>query len=134
MSHPQGGYVNRRSLFVATAVTVAATITLAGRHTQDDALDPVRVSPETHKVTFENTFVRVLDVRIPAGKIEQRHRHPHGLSVYLTDWDAKVTVDGQAPQVNHRKSGTVVWSEALIHTVQNVGATEGHVIRVELKH
>jgi beta-alanine degradation protein BauB len=93
----------------------------------------VRVSPETHQVSLENTFVRVLDVRIPAGKIEPRHRHPHGLSVYLTDWDAKVTVDGQAPQVNHRKSGTVAWSEALIHTVQNVGTTDAHVIRVELK-
>jgi quercetin dioxygenase-like cupin family protein len=126
--------VNRRSIFVAAAVTVVAAITLAGRQTQDDALDPVRVSPETHKITFENTFVRVLDVRIPAGKIEQRHRHPHGLSVYLTDWDAKVTVDGQASQVNHRKSGTVVWSDALVHTVQNVSTTEAHVIRVELKH
>jgi quercetin dioxygenase-like cupin family protein len=125
--------VNRRTVFVAAAVTVIAAITLAGRQKQDDALDPVRVSPETHRITFENTFVRVLDVRIPAGKIEQRHRHPHGLSVYLTDWDAKVTVDGQAPQVNQRKSGTVAWSDALIHTVQNVGTTEGHVIRVELK-
>jgi hypothetical protein len=118
---------------VAAAVIVVAAITLAGTSRQDDALDPVRVSPETHKVSFENSFVRVLDVRIPAGKIEPRHRHPHGLSVYLTDWDAKVTVDGQAPQVNHRKSGTVAWSEALIHTVQNVGTTDAHVIRVELK-
>jgi beta-alanine degradation protein BauB len=125
--------VTRRSILVAAAVIVVAAITLAGTSRQDDALDPVRVSPETHKVSFENSFVRVLDVRIPAGKIEPRHRHPHGLSVYLTDWDAKVTVDGQAPQVNHRKSGTVAWSEALIHTVQNVGTTDAHVIRVELK-
>lgn len=125
--------MKRRSVFMAAAVIVIAAITVAGRQGQDAALDPVRVSPETHKITFENTFVRVLDVRIPAGKIEPRHRHPHGLSVYLTDWDAKVSVDGQAPQVNHRKSGTVVWSDALIHTVQNVGTTEGHVIRVELK-
>jgi hypothetical protein len=28
----------------------------------------------------------------------------------------------------------VVWSDALVHTVQNVGTTEGHVVRVELKH
>jgi beta-alanine degradation protein BauB len=125
--------VSRGSIFIAAAVTVVAAITLAGRQQQDDALDPVRVSPETHKVTFENTFVRVLDVRIPAGNTEPRHRHPHGLSVYLTDWDAKVTVDGQPAQVNHRKSGTVAWSEALIHTVQNVSTTEGHVIRIELK-
>jgi quercetin dioxygenase-like cupin family protein len=125
--------VTRRSAFVGASVMAVAAITLAGTARQDDALDPVRVSPETHKITFENTFVRVLDVRIPPGKIEPRHRHPHGLSVYLTDWDAKVTVDGQAPQVNQRKAGTVVWSDALIHTVQNVSAAEAHVIRVELK-
>ncbi len=134
MSRPwKEGCVNRRSLYIAAAATVVAAITLAAARPQNDALDPVRVSPETHKVTFENAFVRVLDVRIPAGKIEPRHRHPHGLSVYLTDWDANVTVDGQAPQVNHRKSGSVAWSDALIHTVQNVGTTEGHVIRIELK-
>jgi hypothetical protein len=26
------------------------------------------------------------------------------------------------------------WSEAVIHTVQNVGQSEGHVLRIELKH
>ncbi len=125
--------MTRRSFGLAAAAIVTAVTVLAGARRQDDTLDPVRVSPETHKITFENAFVRVLDVRIPAGKVEPRHRHPHGLSVYLTDWDAKVSVDGQAAQVNHRTAGTVVWSEALIHTVQNVGGTEGHVIRVELK-
>ena len=32
-----------------------------------------------------------------------------------------------------RKAGTVAWSEAVVHTVQNVGKTEGHIIRIELK-
>jgi quercetin dioxygenase-like cupin family protein len=73
-------------------------------------------------------------VRVPAGKTEPRHRHPHGLSVYFTDWDAKVTVDGRPPDVHHRKAGTFAWSDAVIHTVQNVGTGEGHVLRIELKH
>jgi quercetin dioxygenase-like cupin family protein len=120
-------------LTVVVALVVAGT-TLARSQVADDALDPVRVAPDTHKVAFENTFVRVLDVRVPSGKIEPRHRHPHGLSVYFTDWDAKVTVDGRAAQVNHRKAGTFAWSDAVIHTVQNVGTSEGHVLRIELKH
>ena len=71
---------------------------------------------------------------MPAGKIEPRHRHPHGLSVYFTDWEAKVTVDGKPPQVNSRKKGTFAWSDAVVHTVENVGKSDGHILRIELKH
>ena len=99
-----------------------------------DPLDPIRVAGDTHRLAFENAFVRVLDVRVPPGSIEKRHRHPHGLSVYFTDWTVKVTVDGGAPEVRERKSGTFAWNEAITHTVENVGKTEGHVLRIELKH
>ena len=126
--------MRRKSVVLAAIATVAILgVGLAATQQKDDALDPVRVAPDTHRVAFENMFVRVLEVRIPVGSIEPRHRHPHGLSVYLTDWDAKVTVDGGQPQVNHRKGGSVAWSDAVIHTVQNVGKTEGRVLRVELK-
>jgi quercetin dioxygenase-like cupin family protein len=125
--------VKRVSVLIATAAIVAAAGGFLRSQTTGDALDPVRVSPETHKIAYENAFVRVLDVRIPAGQTEPRHRHPHGLSVYFSDWEAKVTVDGREPQVNPRKAGTFAWSDATVHTVQNVGKSEGHVLRIELK-
>jgi quercetin dioxygenase-like cupin family protein len=93
----------------------------------------VRVAPETHKVAFENAFVRVLDVNIPPGGIEPRHRHPHGLSVYFTEWEARVTADGQPAQVRTRRAGTFAWSEAIVHTVENRSQTAAHVLRIELK-
>jgi quercetin dioxygenase-like cupin family protein len=108
--------------------------TLARSQPQSDALDPLRVAPDTHKLAFENAFVRVLDVHLPPGKVEPRHRHPHGMSVYFTDWEAKVTVDGGKPEVHPRKAGTFAWSDAVIHTVQNVGQSEGHILRIELKY
>ena len=100
----------------------------------NDPLDPVRVAPDTHKIALENAFVRVLDVRLPPGSVEPRHRHPHGLSVYFTDWEANVTVDGRPPERRMRKAGSFAWSEAIVHTVENVGKTEGHILRIELKH
>jgi quercetin dioxygenase-like cupin family protein len=118
---------------LAAVVTIVAATVLSRAQSKDDALDPVRVAPDTHKVGFENAFVRVLEVRIPPGSIEARHRHPHGLSVYLTDWDAKVTIDGRPAQVNNRKAGTFAWNDAVVHTVENVGKTEGRVLRIELK-
>ena len=85
----------RRTLLFAAVILGGATAAVAAlAPPTDDALDPVRVAPDTHKVALDNAFVRVLDVRLPPGKIEPRHRHPHGMSVYFTDWDAKVTRDG----------------------------------------
>jgi quercetin dioxygenase-like cupin family protein len=125
----------RRTVVVTIAAALAvAAATVVRSQPAGDALDPVRVAADTHKIAFENAFVRILDVRLPPGKLEPRHRHPHGLSVYFTDWEAKVTVDGREPQVNQRKAGTFAWSDAVIHTVQNVGKTEGHILRIELKH
>lgn len=126
--------MTRKSFALAAATIVIAATALSRAQSSNDPLDPVRVAPDTHKVAFENAFVRVLEVHIPPGSIEPRHRHPHGLSVYFTDWSAKVTVDGKEAQVNQRKTGTFAWSDAVIHTVQNVGQSEGHVLRIELKH
>ena len=125
--------MTRRTLVLTAGAAIVVAAVVSGSQQKDDSLDPVRVAPDTHKVAFENMFVRVLEVRIPPGSIEPRHRHPHGLSVYLTDWDTKATIDGKPSQVAHRKSGTFAWSDAVVHTVQNVGPTEGHVLRIELK-
>lgn len=126
--------MTRKRMLVFAAMVIAAATVLGRAQSKDDPLDPVRVAPDTHKIAFENTFLRVLDVHIPPGSVEPRHRHPHGLSVYFTDWDANVTVDGKPAQVNHRKNGSFAWNDAVIHTVQNVGKTEGHVLRIELKY
>ena len=126
--------MNRKRLWLITAASIVAVTAYAGTQSADDPLDAVRAAPDTHKIAFENAFVRVLDVRVPAGRIERRHRHPHGLSVYFTDWSVKVTVDGRAPEMHQRKAGTFAWSDPIVHTIENVGKTEGHVLRIELKH
>jgi hypothetical protein len=125
--------VTRKTLVLTAVGALLVGVAVSAVRQGDDALDPVRVAPDSHKIAFENMFVRVLEVRVPPGSIEPRHRHPHGLSVYLASQDTRITVDGQAPQVGHREAGSFAWSDAVIHTVQNVGATEMHVLRIELK-
>ncbi len=115
----------------AGAAVLAARLVLS--QAAEDPLDPVRVAGDTHRVALDNQFVRVLDVHLPPGKVEPRHRHPHGMSVYFTDWEAKVTPDGKPTEVHPRKAGTFAWNEAVVHTVQNAGKTEGHILRIELK-
>lgn len=123
-----------RIMIAVGAVAALAVAGLVRSQSADDPLDPIRVAGDTHRVALENKFVRVLDVRLPPGKVEPRHRHPHGMSVYFTDWDVKVTPDGGAPEVRHRQAGTFVWNEAIVHRVENVGTTEGHILRIELKY
>jgi quercetin dioxygenase-like cupin family protein len=122
---------------LAVSAVLVATLALGARavlsQAAKDPLDPITVAPDTHKVALENAFVRVLDVHVPPGKTEPRHRHPHGLSVYFTDWDVKVTLDGAKPELRQRKAGSFAWSEEIVHTIENVGKTEGHVLRIELK-
>jgi quercetin dioxygenase-like cupin family protein len=126
--------VRTKILLAGVALAALALGGLAWSQSADDPLDPVKVAGDTHTVALDNKFVRILDVRLPPGKVEPRHRHPHGLSVYFTDWDVKVTPDGGQPEVRHRKAGTFVWNEAIVHRVENVGTTEGHILRVELKY
>ncbi|HYU41262.1 MAG TPA: hypothetical protein VEQ84_03860 [Vicinamibacteria bacterium] len=124
----------RKKALLAAAIAVAVLASrLVLSQPTEDPLDPVRVAGDTHRLAFENQFVRVLDVRLPPGKVEPRHRHPHGMSVYFTDWEAKVTPDGKPTEVHPRKAGTFAWNEAVIHAVQNAGGTEGHILRIELK-
>jgi quercetin dioxygenase-like cupin family protein len=123
-----------RILLTGLGIVALAAIGHALSAVPDDPLDPLRVAGDTHKLAFENSFVRVLDVRLPPGKVEPRHRHPHGMSVYFTDWEAKVTPDGQPTEVHHRKAGTFAWNEAIVHSVENAGTSEGHILRIELKH
>jgi quercetin dioxygenase-like cupin family protein len=122
------------AMAAALVVAALAGARWAASQPQADPLDPVRVAGDTHKVALENAFVRVLDVHLPPGKVEPRHRHPHGMSVYFSDWDAKVTPDGGPTEVHHRKAGTFAWNEAVVHTVRNAGSTEGHILRIELKY
>jgi quercetin dioxygenase-like cupin family protein len=118
----------------AATLLAVAGLAVARSHATEDPLDPVVVAGDTHRVALDNAFVRVLEVTLPPGKVEPRHRHPHGMSVYFTDWDVKVTADGAAPETRHRQAGTFVWNEAIVHRVENVGKTEGRILRIELKY
>lgn len=97
-------------------------------------LDPLKVAADTHRLLYENALVRVISARVPAGKIEPKHRHPHGVTVYLADYEIenKNFPDGKVTRAQ-RKTGTATWSEATVHEIKNVGKTELFSIRVELK-
>ena len=126
----------QRRLWLLTSLKAAALGFLSERLAPaQEQLDPVKIMPETHKLIFENEFVRVIESRVPAGGVEPRHSHPHCVTVSLAEVDAesKTFPDGKTTRT-HSDFGAVKWSEATIHEVKNVGKTASHNIRVELKH
>jgi hypothetical protein len=123
--------MNRREFLVLSVAVGSVADQLA--HGQDN-LDPVKTQPGTHKLLFENEFVRVIESSVPPGGAEVKHSHPHSVTVHLVDSDAEVTrfPDGKTSRV-HSLAGTADWNEATVHEVRNVGQTAFHAIRIELK-
>src|SRR5688572_28138788 len=102
---------------------------------QNDDQDVLKVIPENYKLLFENTFVRVIEARVPPGTEEKPHRHMRGVSICMTEYtvESRILPDGQWVR-SDRKHGTVYWSESSLHILRNVGRTTSHTIRVELKY
>ena len=117
------------------ALTIAMVIWARTSASQTDDLDVLKVIPENYKLIIDNPFVRVLEARIPPGTEEKPHRHLKGVSVCLTEYtlESRTLPDGQWVR-NDRKVGTTYWSEAGLHQVRNIGKTQSHTIRIELKH
>jgi len=125
--------MKKHILLLILALAVAGALLLAQKPPQGGP-DPLKVAGDTHKLVFENKLVRVLETKLPLGSHEPLHFHPHGVTVYLADFEVRIREEGKQPVTRARKGGTTVWSEAVLHEVNNVGKTEGHVIRVELKY
>jgi hypothetical protein len=122
-----------KKLAILALALVGALVSWRMAAAVPEDLDPLKTAPDTHKLAFENAFVRVLEVRVPPGKTEPLHSHSRRVVVYLSDFNTRTTVRGSKPEDHLRKAGLVRWSEPLVHTVENIGQTEGHVISVELK-
>jgi len=117
---------------VVLAIAAAVVWAAAAQQPDDDVL---KVIPENYTLIIDNPFVRVLEARIPAGTEEKPHRHLKGVSVCLTEYTLESRILPDGPWVrNERKAGVTYWSDASLHQVRNVGKTESHTIRIELKH
>ena len=89
----------------------------------------------TQKVVLENPFVRVVDIRVGPGVFEPKHSHARGVTVALSEYDNETIEFPPNGNVSRRhvKFGEVRWVEAVTHEARDVGSTEQHLLRIELK-
>src|SRR5712672_2720393 len=96
---------------------------------------PVEISGEPrHHPKFENEFVRVLDVTVPAGDATLWHVHRND-NVVVTFADANLRLESAtaAPVEAQWKFGEVRFAKATYtHRAINVGTTPFHNLTIEL--
>jgi len=107
----RGGLSQARKLGFIAVLTMGSLVLFAGYfyvYGQDksdfpDGYDAVQAAPNSHKVIFENAFVRVLEVTVPAPGTTIAMHHHHWPSFFL-DWDT----GGGTPHIRyHRADGSV---------------------------
>ena len=109
MNHYLRANRSRRLLFAALVLCAVALpsryfyIHGQGKADFPDGYDALQAAPDSHKVIFENAFVRVLEVTIPAaGQIIPMHHHRW--PSFFLDWDT----GGGSPYIRYRQpNGTV---------------------------
>jgi quercetin dioxygenase-like cupin family protein len=95
--------------------------------------DPLKVAGKTHKLLFENEWVRVLEFRLQPKESTPSHHHRDGVFYVLSGGNITETLsDGKTNEVT-LSDADVKWTDARSHKVKNSGTTEVKMVMVELK-
>lgn len=117
-----------RKAFMTVAVLGLFRFVSAG-----SAQDPVKLDPKHYKVEFENDQVRVLRITYGPHEKSVMHDHPANVAVFLTDGQARFTMqDGKTVDVPV-KAGSTQWDAGGQHLPENTGDKPFELVLVELK-
>lgn len=97
------------------------------------AQDPVQTDPDKYKTVFENERVRILEYIDMPGEKTLRHQHPDSVIYALSPFRRKLTLGDEKIVVVEKNVGEVYWVPEQEHIGENIGATDTHVLIVELK-
>jgi hypothetical protein len=133
----------KKLILVILAIGLAAAIGRASAPKEDLAdYFPLEAAPEYHKALFENEFVLVLDVSVPAGATVPAHLHPWP-AVFVTLEPAHLVFRNLAaevvrdvrPPIAKSDAPRVEWREPDSEpaSVTNVGTAALRALRIELK-
>lgn len=96
---------------------------------------PVEISGEPrHHPKFENEFVRIWDVTVPANDATLWHAHRNDNAVVVFgDVNLRIETVGRDPVETQWKFGEVKFAKATyVHRAMNVGTTSFHNLTIEL--
>jgi quercetin dioxygenase-like cupin family protein len=114
---------------------ISAFIPIAAWSQSNSPQNPVEISGEPrHHPKFENEFVRLWDVTVPAGDATLWHAHRNdNVVVGFSEVKLRIETLGREPVEGPWKFGEVRFSKATyIHRAMNVGTTAFHNFTIEL--
>lgn len=95
--------------------------------------DIVKISPDVHKVVFENDAIRVLEVTVKPGAKVPMHTNPENVNYIVKPGTLRlINPDGSSVDITLAEQ-QVIPAPVGRHAVENVGATEVRTICIELK-
>jgi quercetin dioxygenase-like cupin family protein len=84
-------------------------------------------------VLLENQAVQLLEVDFKAGSKTPRHYHRDALIYALSDARVRITGSDGKPAEFALKANQVLWRDAEMRTLENIGGTDLHVLNFDLK-
>src|SRR5262245_41925371 len=75
---------------LGSGLTASIGCSATAARANEEELDPVKVAPTTHRLLFENQYVKVIEARIPPGVHDAKHAHNKGVLVFLDDYDMQM--------------------------------------------
>jgi hypothetical protein len=86
------------------------------------------------EVAFENEQVRVLKIHSEPHYLSPMHDHSvPRVVVFLTDFDARITMADGTARKAQRKAGDVMWRPAEKHAVENLSDKPFDQLEIEIK-
>lgn len=124
-----------KSLRLRSLLFVLGLIPIVAWSQSNSPQSPVEISGEPrHHPKFENEFVRLWDVTVPAGDATLWHAHRND-NVVVSFGDVKLRIEtlGRDPVEGPWKFGEVRFAKATyVHRAMNVGTTSFHNLTIEL--
>ena len=95
--------------------------------------DIVKLSPDVHRVIFENAAIRVLEVTVMPGAKVPMHTNPENVNYIVKPGTLRlIEPDGASVDIA-LEEGQLIPAPVGRHAVENVGATAVKTICIELK-
>ena len=96
-------------------------------------IDPTTASPDNYKLLHEDDEIRLIEMNVKAGEIDNQHSHNDELVYFVSGGSVRIHLpDGQSMDADI-PDGHVMAHEPWTHTVENTGSKDVRAIIFEKK-
>ncbi len=125
-------WILRSTLLLSTALLASGAAFYLHPQSKNDfppGFDALQAAPHSHKLLFENAFVRVLQVDLPKPG-ETVPMHHHRWPSLVVDWDT----GGASPHIRYLRPGQVARDVPSVDAPAHPGAWDIHWMKPEPMH